>query len=527
MALAIFPLLARMAFVHVVLIWGTNNVDISEPFTEIELQHREIGSKLVLPARIFYAAFIWMAKLTISEFLKRLTSTYWKRSYELALKGIRWFLILTFIAVVIATLAECQPFDHYWQVVPDPGAQCRMGYAQLITMGVADMITDFLLIVFPVSLVALSPAFPLKRKLKLCFLFSLSAILMVVTGLRIRSVIEHHGRQQYRTVWASGEIIGAAAVANAIVIGSFLRDRGVKKRKYKYNSTTDSMEAPSRRPTRNSRLSDSDSEDDAELFRDMCYRTEHDPEQPVTPRPAPVALVSPGTRRDSILKVPGSYFPKAPDDITRDSEESDVKTAIEPPSPFTKAPELLPVPATARRQRTVSFCDVGGLLEDASSQSSTLAPSSPKNGTRRGSEPFNSPPQARRGSNALLSGLGGFLSPILQGQKRGSGDDLSRTRSRDSANTMEMTAAGALSPIHEPAVSPVAPIQLRRNGSRSSLQDVGGLLGPSTNTPPVPALPSASTTLTPSPPQPDTSRSRSPSPFSSPKDISRTHSPSR
>src|ERR1700753_4476683 len=100
-----------------------------------------------------------MAKLTISEFLKRLTATFWKRSYEVTLKGIRWFLLLTFIAVVIATLAECQPFDHYWQVTPDPGASCRMGYAQLITMGNADMVTDALLIIFPVSLVALSPAF--------------------------------------------------------------------------------------------------------------------------------------------------------------------------------------------------------------------------------------------------------------------------------------------------------------------------------------------------------------------------------
>jgi len=56
MMLAIIPLLARMGFIHVTLIWGTNNVDISQPFSETELRHREIGSKMVLPARIFYAA---------------------------------------------------------------------------------------------------------------------------------------------------------------------------------------------------------------------------------------------------------------------------------------------------------------------------------------------------------------------------------------------------------------------------------------------------------------------------------------
>lgn len=479
---------------------------------------------------------IWMAKLTISEFLKRLTATYWKRSYELALKGIRWFLLLTFIAVVIATLAECapSPFDHYWQVVPDPGAKCRMGYAQLITMGTADMVTDFLLIIFPVSLVAMSPAFPLKRKIKLICLFSLSAILMAVTGYRIKSVIAHNGRQQYRTVWASGEILGAAAVTNAIVIGSFLRDRGVKKRKYKYGSATESME-PSRRPTRNSQMTDSDDD----LFRDMCYRTEHGPGGPITPRPAPIAVVSPGTRQDSILKVPGSYFPKASDDeINRDSEESDVKTAIEPPSPATRVSETMAAPASPRRQRTVSFCDVGGLLEDASSQSSTLAPSSPQTGTRefgsynlpssrRGSEALNAPPPVRRGSHTLLSGIGGFLSPILQGQKRGSGDDLQRQRSRESTNAVEMTASGGLAPIQEPSVSPVAPIQMRRHSSRSSLQDVGGLLGSPTGAPPVPALPSSPTNSLAPPPHDATTRQSTPSPLSLPINFSRPHTPAR
>jgi hypothetical protein len=448
--------------------------------------------------------------LTISEFLKRLTATFWKRSYEMTLKGIRWFLLLTFIAVVIATLAECQPFDHYWQVTPDPGPSCRMGYAQLITMGTADMVTDALLIIFPVSLVALSPAFPLKRKLKMIFLFSLSAILMAVTGYRIKSVVHHHGRQQYRTVFASGEILGAAAVTNAVVIGSFLRDRGVKKKKYKYNSATDSMERPSKRLTRS--LVATDSDDD--LFNNMCYRSEHGPDSPVSPRPPPMAVVSPGTRHDSILKVPNSYFPDLEDDHTRDSEESDVKTAIDAPVPSSSVQETTTVPSP-RRQRNVSFCDVGGLLEDASSQSSTLAPSSPQTATRtqdfapssrRGSDV--NPPPVRRGSHALLAGLGGFLSPILQGQKRGSHDDLRRQRSHDSSNDLELTtAAGGLSPIQEPTLAPVAPVQLRRHRSRGSLQDVGGLLS---SPPEVPSLP-ASTTASLQPPPNQSPRQRSPS----------------
>jgi len=57
-----------------------------------------------------------MGKWTISEFLKRLTATSWNRHYERVLQVIRGFLVVTFLAVVIGTLAECRPFSHYWQV---------------------------------------------------------------------------------------------------------------------------------------------------------------------------------------------------------------------------------------------------------------------------------------------------------------------------------------------------------------------------------------------------------------------------
>lgn len=55
MALAMVPILARMGLVHVVLLWGTNNT-IATGLTPEDIHHREIGSGLVLLARIMYAA---------------------------------------------------------------------------------------------------------------------------------------------------------------------------------------------------------------------------------------------------------------------------------------------------------------------------------------------------------------------------------------------------------------------------------------------------------------------------------------
>lgn len=55
MAWSIIPLLLRMGLVHLILIWGTNNT-ITTGLTPLQIQHREIGSKLVLASRIMYAA---------------------------------------------------------------------------------------------------------------------------------------------------------------------------------------------------------------------------------------------------------------------------------------------------------------------------------------------------------------------------------------------------------------------------------------------------------------------------------------
>ena len=174
------------------------------------------------------------------EFLRHLTRTYWKQNYSLALRLIRVCLGLTFCAVVLSTITECRPVVDYWQVVPDPGPACRQGYAHLITMGAADILTDVLLIVFPIPIVVFS-TMALKRKVSLLLLFSLSIILIIITAIRIPLVIQRKGSQQYRTLWASSEILAAAAVSNSLVLGSFIRDKGIKKKRHRsdiFASTT-------------------------------------------------------------------------------------------------------------------------------------------------------------------------------------------------------------------------------------------------------------------------------------------------
>ncbi|KAG7004881.1 DNA-directed RNA polymerases I, II, and III subunit RPABC1 [Physcia stellaris] len=326
MALSIVPLLARMALVHLVLLWGTNNT-ATTGLTQLERQHREVGSKLVLASRIMYAAFLWIAKFTVSEFLKRLTSQVWKKSYEIGLQFIRWFLALTFVAVIIATLAECRPFYGYWQLIPDPGPACRQGHAQLITMGASDVITDLILIVFPIPIVIKS-AMATKRKISLVLLFSLSFTLVAITIYRVIGVIDRHSDQQFRSLLASLEILAAAAVSNAVVLGSFIRDRGEKKKRFRFGSTggTSSLDIAPQQRTRT--ITQRNWGSDADLVGDVGMRLGPDLEndREAIPRPAPMALplASQAHTTPKIALNTNWNFPSRP---SAESDETDLEAA--------------------------------------------------------------------------------------------------------------------------------------------------------------------------------------------------------
>ncbi|KAE8354967.1 hypothetical protein BDV28DRAFT_63456 [Aspergillus coremiiformis] len=473
MMLAIIPLLIRMALVHVILTWGTNNTKTAG-LTAEEIQHRGAGSRLVLVARICYAIFIWTAKFAVCEFLKRVSDMVWRRSLRIFLQFIYYFLGTTLIAVVLATLSECQPFSHYWQVVPDPGPQCRSGYANLITMGVCDVITDLLLVAFPIPLIMMTHM-PVKRKASLVILFALSLILVGITSYRVPSVIEHKGSQQYRSLLASLEILVATAVSNAIVIGSFVRDKGVKKAKFKKAiasaSVSENMDHSSIRRTT---ITHHQWGSDSDLAGDLGIRLAPElcPSDPNLPRPAPVV---PFTARTGSLN-PNWSFSRLPS--TTDDDRSSITGSLEiKASPHEYLPSKAsgnPIPSSPGR---VPMFDVGGLLDP--SPNSTPPPTSYNYMLPH----LGQPTRARSGSTAFLQDVGGLLStPTLgtvlppppnlprpgglrsssYGRRRGSSVHFSNTP--NSPAPPHRSQSDASFPIPEASDDDV------------ELQDVGGLL---------------------------------------------------
>jgi hypothetical protein len=419
----VLPLLARMGLVHVILIWGTNNTKTAG-LTSIETHNRSIGSRLVLASRVFYTLFIWMAKWSILEFLKRLVGAFWHTSYEVGLHIIRYFLLATFIAVIISDLAECHPFTHYWQVIPDPGPHCREGIAQLMTMGICDIITDLVLVAFPIPIVIRSEM-ALKRKISLVLLFGLSLGLVGLTAYRVPATISRKSSQQFRSLFASFEILAAAGVTNAIVIGSFIRDRGVKKAKFKRGSDADgSMLAPTQ--TRRATVTQHHWGSDEDLVRDIGMSVHPTLQHRTTITSltaAPVAMPNhnasvPPDRGDGGIRMDTNWnFSNAARAIDRsekgslsgastDSKHADLKLHI---SAEPVSPGVTETPAS----RKASFFDVGGLLGHSSPSSPPSAEpllTSSQSSVHDLARSSRTAPPAQQGSRAFISDVGGLLS---------------------------------------------------------------------------------------------------------------------
>jgi len=180
---------------------------------------------------------LWVFKLVTLAFLYRLVSNSGNTRYTFILRFINVSLLFTFLAIVISTLAECSPpapFPHNWQVVPDPGGRCRQGYAQLIVAAVGNALTDVMLVFFPVLIIwrhSSRLGLSVGRRALLVFLFGLHLFTAAVAIYKVLAIMKEGGYQATRSMWASVEVLVATFATNALVIGTFVRDKGIKKKR--------------------------------------------------------------------------------------------------------------------------------------------------------------------------------------------------------------------------------------------------------------------------------------------------------
>lgn len=291
-------------------------------------------------------------------------------------------------------------------------------------MAVCNIVTDLLLVFVPIPVI-LRSQMSTKRKIQLVLLFSLSLVVVGITIYRVPQIIRSQGRQQTRSLFASVELLFATAASNALVLGSFVRDRGLKKRKFKYDSiAASSLDRSSAvDPRRPITLRHWGSDED--LVRDVGYGVKPHLRQP------------PSTS----MAEKGSYIP-APV-ITNDmnswtfppnNTNNRLSAAAQSDDPL-----LARIPSSTRSNSTatprkVSFLDPGNLLgsaasddDDTSSRRASDVPGRRSSSSQHRRRSSNVPPPTvqaagrgfRRGSSALLQDLGGLLlSPGGEGGKK-------------------------------------------------------------------------------------------------------------
>lgn len=299
------------------------------------------------------------------------------------------------------------------------------------------------------------------RKISLIFLFGLSLILIGITVYRVVAVIDRHSEQQFRSLLASLEILAAAAVSNALVLGSFIRDRGAKKQRFKFGSVAGTSSLDRASGPRRGTLTARNWGSDADLVGDLGMRLEpelfaHDA---MIPRPAPIALPLASQAKNVTPNVASSWaFPKR---TSVETDETDGKSSY---------PDNAPSPAEISiiTPRRMSFFDVGGLLDNDTAASlpryptqfdsrSPQSTSTPRLAPHTEMEEFTVHHSNQGGSNALLQDIGGLLS---------SGPEALPPRHSHTTN------------FSRPSVSrlPGSRHGTSRNPNSNSLRDVGGLL---------------------------------------------------
>ncbi|KAA8912987.1 hypothetical protein FN846DRAFT_903128 [Sphaerosporella brunnea] len=243
MVSSILPLLLRLAFIHISLYLLTTYFDrkkyLEQFMTGDEIWDRALGSRMILPGRLCYAAFLWTMKVVILLWFEKVTGNVWP--YGLIIKGSYVFVGVTFVGVVLATLLECRPINLYWQVFPDPG-NCVMARGQLLTMGAMNIATDICLMIIPLPLV-LGAKLPTLRKLQLLFLFSVSLFIICITVVRMPVIIGNRAMQRTRSLWASIEVMVACLVANAPVLNSFFHSAKQHHTRQQYDQQRGSSDA--------------------------------------------------------------------------------------------------------------------------------------------------------------------------------------------------------------------------------------------------------------------------------------------
>jgi hypothetical protein len=93
----------------------------------------------------------------------------------------------TFIIVIMTIFLSCRPFNHYWQISPNPGNACQPAISKPIVWVtfVTNVSTDFFLFMIPIPMLWKST---LRLYKKIAATLVLSAGLLIIICATLKSI---------------------------------------------------------------------------------------------------------------------------------------------------------------------------------------------------------------------------------------------------------------------------------------------------------------------------------------------------
>ncbi|PZC87850.1 hypothetical protein A1F95_11188, partial [Pyrenophora tritici-repentis] len=182
-----------------------------------------MGSKIQVAGWTVAVCLLWSLKLCVALFYLRLTSCLQKlRAHVHIAFGL---ITITFITSLLTIYLSCQPFSHYWQIVPNPGNVCQAAISKPIiwVTFVSNLSTDVHLLLIPFLMLRKSR---LKKYEKVAIMLVLGAGVLVIACATLKSIYlivdpAHSGENT--ASWGTRETFVAIFTTNLPMIYALLK----------------------------------------------------------------------------------------------------------------------------------------------------------------------------------------------------------------------------------------------------------------------------------------------------------------
>ncbi|KAL5445401.1 hypothetical protein PMIN06_008101 [Paraphaeosphaeria minitans] len=186
-----------------------------------DTSRRVYGSKLMIVVEQMMILVIWSCKGCLLVMYHRLTRTALHKE-NVAIQLLAAYVVLGFVTMEILYFAAwCRPFSQYY-AVPTANKQCNTLIDHRIAKTVFNVSSDLVMLGIALQMLIRS-SLPIKRKVVLCFIFSLGLFTMTAAILSLYYSISNSYIHTWLS-WYLREVSMAIIVANMPFTWTILRE---------------------------------------------------------------------------------------------------------------------------------------------------------------------------------------------------------------------------------------------------------------------------------------------------------------